>query len=104
MSYVRHHAIVVAGTARHVRIAHRAARVIFSHRPTAISKTGMNDVCSFMVGPDGSNEGWPESNIGDAQRALFIEWMRGASDRVYLNWAEVSFGDEYGPAKILAER
>jgi len=63
------------------------------------------DVCSFAVFPDGSKEGWPESNEGDTKREMFRaylnrqRWRDGSSP---LDWAEVQYGDDEGDNKVVA--
>ena len=58
---------------------------------------------TFVVLPDGSKEGWDESDKGDALRQRFIERLKvdeyedGSSP---WSWVEVGFG-EYGQ-KVLA--
>ncbi|KKN96675.1 hypothetical protein LCGC14_0163190 [marine sediment metagenome] len=53
-----------------------------------------------MVAPDGSKEGWAESDQGDGQRAHFVEYLRALCterSHVYLDWVEVKYGEsEYG--------
>ncbi len=59
---------------------------------------------SFFVGPDGSKEGWAESDEWDMRRNDLIEWMnaqRYDDDSTALKWALVQFADENGEAEIL---
>jgi hypothetical protein len=55
-----------------------------------------NGTGSFFVPPDGSKEGWPESEHGDACRNTFINWLRSYEPRYALDWVEVCFGGDYG--------
>ena len=99
MGYHRHHAIVVTAWAdRYIEPAHRAALDIFSDTPakvTPITPAGVNGYRSFLVAPDGSKEGWDDSDLGDAARKAFIEWLqKAAQGDIYTSWAEVEFGGD----------
>jgi hypothetical protein len=67
----------------------------------------LNDERSFLVAPDGSNEGWEHSDAGDAAREEFLTWLR---DQAYedgsspLKWVAVSYGeDDAREARVVAE-
>lgn len=108
MGYMRHHAIIVAGSIDPwVAQAHGRAHHVFDDGPgTLVSPVisgRTNGVCSFFIAPDGSKEGWSDSDECDAKRDAFIAWLRSV---VYedgsspLDWAEVQFGDEDGVTKV----
>lgn len=65
----------------------------------------MNGYVSFLVAPDGSKEGWQESDAGDANRSAFVEWLDcqvfedGSSK---LDWVEVRYSDPNGAPSIVA--
>lgn len=64
----------------------------------------MNGVASFFVAPDGSKEGWPQSDEGDQKRARFVEWMRACAyedGSSPLDYAEVQYGDDDCEARIV---
>lgn len=91
------HLVVISPLAEPIAAAHAKAKELFAgtgHRlgeVSDISTTPINAVCSFMVGPDGSKEGWPESDEGDAAREAFIAWMNESTS---LKWAEVAIGSD----------
>ena len=64
----------------------------------------MNSYLSFFIPPDGSKEGWPDSDLGDERRARFIAWLH---DQEFedggscLAWAEVQYGDEDGEQVVV---
>lgn len=98
MGYMRHHAIVVTGPDTRAEIAHVEARKRFDRRfLTDLTDVAVNGYRSFLVAPDGSKEGWPESADGDARRAEFIAYLRGQS----LGWVEVQFDDDERETKII---
>lgn len=105
MGYMRAHAVVVTGSREEdVIAAHQKAGNLFPDVApvTPITPAAVNGSRSFMVAPDGSKEGWTESNIGDQRRKDFIAWLRHMqrSGTLSLNWVEVQFGDDEGETKI----
>lgn len=104
MGYIRHHAIIVIGwQPAALAEAHAEAERLFSDlcEISPVLKSGLNGYASFYIPPDGSKEGWPESNLGDRARESFKDWLKEARSReLWLNWAEVIPHDEDGPARI----
>jgi hypothetical protein len=100
MGYIRHHAIVVtASNEDDARSAHDEAERIFGCTTgvvTSLCDPVMNGYISFAVLPDGSKEGWEESDDGDAARNRLIAWLESEATRGVLDWAEVQFGDDNG--------
>ena len=96
MGYMCSHAIVVTSYDEKIEPAHAKA-VELGCNPSPIMDSPMNGYRSFFVPPDGSKEGWDESNAGNDRRDLFIEWLRS---QVYndlsswIDWAEVQYGDD----------
>lgn len=96
MGYMRHHGLLVTGSAKHISKAKDEA-VRLGMSVSAIHSAPINDYDSFAVFPDGSKEGWNESDLGDAQRFAFKaylhrqRWSDGSSP---LDWVEVFFGDD----------
>ena len=108
MGYMRHHCFVVTGTQfGGIERAHAAA-VEFGLSPTELTPEVTNGYHSFMVPPDGSKEGWDESKAGDARRRRFAEWLveqRAIEDcnkALYVDWAEIQYGDDEGETIITA--
>lgn len=103
MGYIRHHGFLVTGgdwSAEAATIAecHTAAVNIFGPAVSPLSPKATNGYQSFAVFPDGSKEGWEESDAGDEQRQRFIAWLRERA--VYsdgsraVSWVEVQYGDD----------
>ena len=106
MGYIAHHAIVVTGfDMAHTDLARQAAQEAFSyvHMEYLVGDLigpAVNGYCSFVVAPDGSKEGWDESDAGDTARAAFVAWLRTEG---MVDWVEVRFGgDDYDAARIEA--
>lgn len=96
MGYMRHHTIVVTASEPHISAAHEAAKRLRCE-PSEITPKTVNGYQSFMVPPDGSKEGWCESDAGDEHRSRFIEYLRSTrySDGSNpIKWVCVQFGDD----------
>lgn len=98
MGYMNHHAIVVVDHSYgdHIERAQSQAKKI-GLTVSELVESPTNGHRSFFCAPDGSKEGWPESDIGDAQRASFIEYLN--AQRYYdgsspLDWCEVSMPED----------
>ena len=101
MGYYVHHAIVVTISdygEKHQKpsVVHQKAKGIFFDdvSPLVDSKMGFY---SFLVGPDGSKEGWAQSDEGDEKRSEFISYLEelphddGSSP---VNWVEIQYGGD----------
>ena len=108
MGYMRHHAIVVTSCFEPpIRHAHGAALAYFYSSSASVSSilgpTRVNGYYSFFVTPDGSKEGWEESDAGDRAREGFIARLEKLYELgEFCAWAEIQFGDEDGEAKLTA--
>lgn len=104
MGYERHHAIVVsARTAGQIDAAHAEALRVFDDRVSGIMASPVNGVRSFFIPPDGSKEGWPESETGDQQREEFVAWLdaqRYGDGSSPYKWVEVQYGDDDRETKV----
>jgi hypothetical protein len=95
MGTMHHHAIVVTTGHGPIEEAHaEAERLGLIVSP--VTDPAVNAHRSFCVFPDGSKEGWEESDSGDRARAAFVRWLRskryedGSSP---FSWVAVSFGE-----------
>jgi len=85
MGYMKHCAIVVTDcNGDKLHILHTLA-IHLGMRPSNIVDSGINDIQSFFIAPDGSKEGWNES---DQRRHSFAKAV-GNSDAV-----EIKFGGD----------
>lgn len=111
MGYMRHHTIVVTGMVyefdRHLSIGmvHEKAKSIFKW-VSPLSPRAVNGFISFFIPPDGSKEGWSESDEGNAERDKFIQYLDsimyedGSSP---VDWVEVQFGDDELETKVVRD-
>lgn len=87
MGWIRHHGIVVTGCGAHIEVAHAQAVSIFPE-VSALIGGRMNGYESFFIPPDGSKEGWKDSQDGDGERDKFIAWLTAEYRGV--DWFEYS--------------
>ena len=119
MGYMRHHAIIVTGfqeeavTRAHAEAAERFSGAA-SHPEGAydgnlaevspVMQSAVNSYFTFFVAPDGSKEGWGQSDRGDEVRKAFLTWLKDQHNhRRYFDYVEVSYGADDQPAKIITD-
>jgi hypothetical protein len=84
--------------------AHQEAKKIFGDQVTEILPFTINAYQSFMVGPDGSKEGWPESDAGDQCREEFVESLRSLAyddGSTNVQWVEVRYADDNKQNRVV---
>lgn len=108
MGYLRHECIVVSGwDTDRVCGAHAAAGAIFNAHGMGslvggLTRHAINGGAAFMIAPDGSKEGWAESDTGDKARAEFIAYLKSeAAQELYLDWALLLVGGDDGEYRVL---
>lgn len=103
MGYERHHGIIVTGVCFcsqgqdfDICQVYRRAQEVF--RVCTISPLvdgNINYYKSFCVFPDGSKEGWEESDEGARERDSFLEYIQVQNwEDKWVDWVEVQFGDD----------
>lgn len=99
MGYMCHHAIIVTTWKKeHIESAFKKAKLLFDERVTDIIMGVCNEYYTFLIGPDGSKEGWEESNTGDSLRDEFCHWV--VDNNLYLTVSVVQYGDDGGDNNI----
>lgn len=102
MGYIRHDAIIATSfDLRYLHMARDKAQELGlqAFGPFA---SEVNNYVSFFIPPDGSKEGWPDSDEADKKRMAWKTWIRDRPD-VFVDWAHVNFGgDEPESAKLIA--
>jgi hypothetical protein len=105
MGFVRHHSIVVTSTNEQLlEKAQIRAKQIFDQSfncdtslVSSIVGSESYGCFSFFIAPDGSKEGWEDSDRGDSARQLFISWVNSNDDDEGFNelsYVEVFYGDD----------
>ncbi len=69
---------------------------VYERKLFASAGSWCNGYRTFIMVPDGSNEGWEESNKGNLLREKFINFLKNTG---HWDWIEVGFG-EFGQ-KVL---
>ena len=103
MGYIKHHAIVVTTwdtdlVPKLLESAHKMDLEVLCSQPTYV-----NGYTTIVLCPDGSKEGWDESDRGDAARFAFKAWLHtfdyedGGSP---LEWVEVAYGSDDNRAVV----
>jgi hypothetical protein len=104
MGWMRSHTIVVESwDEEQINAAHLAATGLFSW-VSEISPKATNGYRSFFVPPDGSKEGWPESDAGNARREEFKKILRSfyyEDKSTSVHWVEVQFADDAGENCVI---
>ncbi len=106
MGYMCHHAIIVTTSNQEgAKVAHEKAVEIFQapfghfKRTCPVSEilaSPVNGYYTFLIPPDGSKEGWSDSDTGDERREQFIAWLnsqRYEDNSSPYDWAEIQYGD-----------
>ncbi len=107
MGYMRHHGIMVTMMVDSSSAeAYAKALEIFPRAQVSpLSPPVTNGFRSFAIFPDGSKEGWPESEAGDLARKKFLDWMeskRYKDGTTSNNWVEFQFDDDEGQTLIVS--
>lgn len=107
MGYMRHHGILVtSGIDNLIELAHTKAVEIFDGMVSPLCAEQVNGYRSFAVFPDGSKEGWGDSDQGYANRDTFKAWLntqRYEGGSTSLDWVEVQYGDDEHETCIVAD-
>jgi hypothetical protein len=103
MGYIRHDAIVV--TSWKSEAIEAAAKEATELGCTVIGPSDgvMNGYRTLLVCPDGSNEGWDNSEAGDERRERFRAYLtaqRYDDGSSPLEWVELSYGSDDAKAEI----
>jgi hypothetical protein len=104
MGYMAHNAIIVTSwQEKGTEAAHGLAVGIFpKDQVSPLSDTVTNGYRTFAIFPDGSKEGWEDSNEGDKNRDAFMAaldkfWEKG----LWVDVVEVRFGGDLENPEIV---
>lgn len=105
MGYMKHHAIIVTSY-DHVRLeaCRNKAIELFHSQVSDIVFPVVNLHESFLIGTDGSDEGYNESDTGDEKRFEYRIWLENfcfSDGSSAVQWVELSYADDYDDPKIL---
>lgn len=97
MGYIRHNAIVVTSWNDEAIVAAADKARSLGMAVLGPSDRATNYYCTLLICPDGSKEGWDQSDEGDRRREAFREWtrtLRYEDDSSPLAWCEVAYGSD----------
>lgn len=103
MGYISHNAIVVTSSDQTILAKVMAWAIDLKMAVSGVVTSPMNGYRSFLVAPDGSKEGWHDSDLGDQRREALIAYfktLRYADGSSSLEWAEVDYGSDDNTALI----
>lgn len=104
MAFVAHHAIIITANRDSSSYLGRISpieAVLVEARRLGLTVAGpvaspVNAYDTLLIAPDGSKEGWADSDRGDARRDQLVAWLRDN----YYEWVEVRYGHDSGSAYI----
>lgn len=101
MGYVRHNAIIATGWQSEAVDALVAYATSLGAEAIRGSEQ-INGYITVCITPDGSKEGWSNSDDGDDRRSKIREWLLGADSRKqYFEWCEVAYGSDDAEASVV---
>ena len=100
MGYIKHNAIIVTSYLENNEInqAHEEASKL-EMSVSNIVGPAINGFKSFLIGPDGSKEGWESSKEGDIQREKFKAYLSLTG----LHWIEVRYGGDDSDINFIVD-
>jgi hypothetical protein len=105
MGYVRHDAIVVTSWRSEAIVEAAAKARECGLEVLGPSGAATNGIRTLLVCPDGSKEGWPESDAFDAKRAAYIEYLNGVryeDNSACLSWVALAYSSDDADAEITS--
>lgn len=106
MGYILHNAIVI--TSWDDKAIEKAEEAALSFNlcilgPSA-KESAINGYRTLLVCPDGSKEGWADSDDGNHRRRKMREWLRDhrlTDGSSLYEWCEVAYGSDDKDAKVI---
>jgi len=99
MGYMLHHTIVVLTGNRATVVGLHKIATNLGLCPSYIHESMVNEYYSFFIPPDGSKEGWPESNAMDKAREEFIREIKSLGWQA--SWFHAEFAGDDRQYNIL---
>lgn len=93
MGRIKHDAIVVtAWSTKYLSPVHEKACELFGPLVSEMVPGAVNGQASFLVAPDGSKEGWDDSDLHDDLREQFKEYLK--SENTFVDYVFINFGGD----------
>ena len=97
MGYIVHHTISVTSMHAALISEARSFAIGLGAQVSELVHSQLNGFYTFVIAPDGSKEGWEDSDAGDERRGVIKTWLRA---RVGLAWFEVAHPEDGAPRVI----
>ena len=111
MGTIVHHAIIVTSWKKEaLDELVKVAKSELSASVLGPSEEVINGYRTVVICPDGSKEGWGDSNIGDKRREQIKDWLnaqRHDDGSSWVEWVEVQYGndlDYYAEAAVIDDQ
>lgn len=103
MGYIQHNAIVVTchDSDSAMIVANKARGILLT--VIGPSERVINGYCTLLICPDGSKEGWQESDLGNERREMFKLWLRENGDNLYPEWVEIQYGHDDARSEVIED-
>jgi len=102
MGTIWHNSIVVTSSdAYELAAVWKKAVELFGSLVSPVIASNSNGYLSFFIAPDGSKEGWPESDDMDQRRGTLCTFMSACT---YIKYVDVGFGETFFGYKARIER
>lgn len=103
MGYIKHHAIIVTTWSPERMKTLTDYLDGTTARYSAQDKASTNGYLSAILFPDGSKEGWTDSDIDDDIRDELVGWLKSQCHEdgsSWFEWAEFGYGNDPGFAEV----
>ena len=104
MGYIKHDAIIVT-TWDEKYLSPAMDKAIELGLPcSGVTESKINGYVSFLIAPDGSKEGWGNSDAGNIARENWKSWAKEQTRKndLWIEWVHVSYaGDEETDTRIV---
>jgi hypothetical protein len=102
MGTIWHNAIVITSSeTNELAAVWNKAVELFGPLASPVIKSSCNGYFSFFIAPDGSKEGWPESDDMNQRRAALCKFISACT---HIKYVDVGFGETFFGNKARIER
>jgi len=116
MGYIKHSAAIVTNwNIKELETAHKKAKEIYAAKfePDVMVRDAgslvsdivhgiANSQSSFFIAPDGSKEGWADSDKSDEARTEFLDWL--LKNENFSDYIEVRFGGDTDSDTVIRSK
>lgn len=101
MGYIKHDAIICTSwDVKYLTPVHEKAVELFDDMVSDVTNGTSNGQVSFFIAPDGSKEGWEDSNACDQLRADFLRFLKEQNG--FVDYVSIRFGGDDDQVSVYA--